>query len=243
MLVPELTVGCSIAGPRRNGGDGPIVTNVAAPDLAAGKMPDSPKHTSTELRKPGIAGRRPAGAEAVAPSAATAAPGRQPARLVLAGALAMFSLSVLAAAGLFLLGGDDDPADAAPISILPVQPAGVTILAKQPEPGGRNPSPAAPTAGGAATPSGFAMELGAALSFAELSARFALVSRQNAEVEFDRLEPRATLRDTDNGLEARLLVGPFGSAEAAGQTCGQIALPAGIECRAVPFEGELIARE
>ena len=86
--------------------------------------------------------------------------------------------------------------------------------------------------------------LGSAQSFTELSRRFGEIARANQEIPFDTLEPRATLKDTAQGLEARLVVGPFASeAEARKRICDQIALPAGVECRPAPFEGELIARQ
>lgn len=132
-----------------------------------------------------------------------------------------------------------------PIALAPAAPAGVTVVEQQPE---TDTAPqeapiAAPVAEGITNPSGYAIELGSALSFAELSARFARIASQNAEAEFDRLEPRATLKDTATGLEARLLVGPFATADEAGSACAALALPAGVDCRPVPFEGELIARE
>ncbi len=134
----------------------------------------------------------------------------------------------------------------APISILPPQPEGVTVLVKQPEPQsteGPLQSNSAPVAGGSQLAIGFAMDLGAADSFSDLSGRFATIAEGNQEIPFDRLEPRATLRDTASGLEARLLVGPFGKLEEAEAACASIALPAGVDCQAQPFEGELIARQ
>jgi len=91
-------------------------------------------------------------------------------------------------------------------------------------------------------PSHFAIELGSAFSFAELSARFAFIAEQNAESGIDALEPRAILVDTNFGVEARLLVGPFDDASKAGEACGALALPAGVGCRPVPFAGEVISR-
>jgi hypothetical protein len=137
-----------------------------------------------------------------------------------------------------------------PVSILPKEPAGTTIIVKQPEaPAATQPEakpadlPAAPVASGSQMGSGYSMDLGAALSFTELSRRFGEIARANQEIPFDALEPRATLKDTAQGLEARLVVGPFATEAEARQTCEQIALPAGIECRPAPFEGELISRQ
>jgi hypothetical protein len=90
---------------------------------------------------------------------------------------------------------------------------------------------------------GYAIELGGARSFSELSKRFAAIAEANQEIAFDRMEPRVTLEDNEQGVEARLLVGPFDSLVEAEETCAQIALPAGIGCRPVAFAGELIARK
>jgi len=167
--------------------------------------------------------------------------------LVLLAGVALYA--VKGAAGFDFLVGQPMPRPALPT---PAQAGGVTVLAKQPAEG--PPRMSAPRTSSIATPAGeatgearstahgFAVELGKARSFAELSARFAAISRDNAEAGFDRLEPRATLVDTFDGLEARLLVGPFATKAEAQATCGQIALPAGIVCRAVPFAGERIAR-
>jgi hypothetical protein len=90
---------------------------------------------------------------------------------------------------------------------------------------------------------GYAIELGGARSFGELSKRFAAIAEANQEIAFDRMEPRVTLADTAAGVEARLLVGPFDSLVDAEETCAQIALPAGIGCRPTGFAGEVIARQ
>lgn len=131
-----------------------------------------------------------------------------------------------------------------PLSILPSEPDGVTIVLKKPELERQVPQAVpAPVTQGADRAQGFAMDLGAAQSFSELSQRFARLAQTNAELGFDRLEPRAILIDTSAGLQARLLVGPFTNDAQAAQACANIALPAGIECQAVEFSGELIARE
>jgi hypothetical protein len=90
---------------------------------------------------------------------------------------------------------------------------------------------------------GYAIELGGARSFSELSRRFAAIADANQEIAFDRMEPRVTLADTATGVEARLLVGPFDSLVDAEETCAQIALPSGIGCRPTGFAGEVIARQ
>ena len=161
--------------------------------------------------------------------------------------LASIAVFFLAAAALvfFLLRFlDSRQTDPEPVSLLPEEPAGVMIVLKKPEAGDQvQQVAAAPVAQGADRAHGFAIELGAAQSFSELSRRFAGLAQANAELEFDRLEPRAILVDTSAGLEARLLVGPFDSRAVAESICGNIALPAGIDCRPAEFKGELISRE
>ena len=140
--------------------------------------------------------------------------------------------------------GQSGKDDGAPVSILPEAPGGVTVLEKQPEtdsPGTVVPS--APIAQGAGIATGFAMDLGAADSFIDLTRRFATIVAENGENNFLRLEPRAVLRETVNGLEARLLVGPFDSEAEAAEACEVLILREGVVCTAQPFEGELIARE
>lgn len=158
--------------------------------------------------------------------------------------VAVFCVAAAALVFFLLRFLDGRQADTGPISILPDQPDGVTIVLKKPE---AEPqvlqAVSAPVAQGADRARGFAVELGAAKSFSELSRRFAGLARTNAELELDRLEPRAILVDTASGLEARLLVGPFDDHAAANEICSNIALPAGIECRPREFAGELIARE
>ncbi len=132
------------------------------------------------------------------------------------------------------------------VAVLPKEPAGTTVLVKKSEP----PAPAqpapAPEAAAQSNPqfaNGYSIDLGAALSFTELSRRFGEISRSNQEIPFDTLEPRATLRDTPQGLEARLIVGPFVTKEEAEDVCARIALPVDVECSTAPFEGELISRQ
>jgi hypothetical protein len=133
------------------------------------------------------------------------------------------------------------------VPILPEEPAGTTVIVKVPDPQvvaeKQAENIAAPVASGSQVANGYSIDLGAAQSFTALSRRFGEIARANQEIGFDALEPRATLKDTPQGLEARLVVGPFATEAEAVRTCEQIALPAGIECRAAPFEGELIARQ
>jgi hypothetical protein len=149
-----------------------------------------------------------------------------------------------------------ETADTAPDGPLAKVPEGMTVIPKKQAatqvPVAAEPVPAAvqtteeadPVAAPAATQQlGYGIELGAARSFGELSRRFAEIADANQEAAFDQLEPRATLADTPDGLEARLLVGPFATLDDAESTCGQLALPAGISCRPVGFAGEVIARQ
>ena len=155
------------------------------------------------------------------------------------------ALIVLAVAGMIFLGGDlRDYLSFGGSSATPAGEPGVTVLDRQPYDRNASAPPPAPQAKrAAAVPSEFAMELGGAQSFSALSVRFAEIAGQNAEAGFDRLQPRATLKETMEGLEARLLVGPFQTRQAALAACNELALPRNILCRAVPFEGEAIARQ
>ena len=133
-----------------------------------------------------------------------------------------------------------------PVPVLPEEPAGTTVLVKKPEPPAPAqpaPAPEAPAQTSPQYANGYSIDLGAALSFTELSRRFGEIARSNQEIPFDTLEPRATLKDTPQGLEARLIVGPFVTKEEAEDICARIALPAGVECSTAPFEGELISRQ
>lgn len=126
---------------------------------------------------------------------------------------------------------------------------GVTVLTRKPYvPHATSGGPTEPKKPADVTPvrangPAYAMELGAAPSFSALSTRFATIAGQNAEAGFDRLEPHATLVETDKGLEARLLVGPFASQAEAEAACATLALPQGVTCSAVMFDGERIARQ
>ncbi|WP_075996609.1 hypothetical protein [Salaquimonas pukyongi] len=138
----------------------------------------------------------------------------------------------------------ETPDDGAPVSILPDEPAGITVLEKQAEAEKTGEvAPTAPIAQGAGIATGFAMDLGAADSFIELTQRFSAIVSENGESNFLRLEPRAVLRETVTGLEARLLVGPFDSEAEAADACKVLILGEGIDCTPQPFEGELIARQ
>lgn len=141
--------------------------------------------------------------------------------------------------------GEQD--DGKPISILPEKNGedfGVTILQKQPETDDEGkPVTLAPIAQGADIASGFAMDLGAADSYLELSRRFADIANVNGPENFRRLEPRAVLRETVTGLEARLLVGPFETRKEATEACAILVLDASLECLPTEFEGELIPRD
>ncbi|MCG6856680.1 MAG: SPOR domain-containing protein [Salaquimonas sp.] len=120
---------------------------------------------------------------------------------------------------------------------------GVTVLKRQPFDDTAGNSVKSVVKAPVTAPIAYAVELGSATSFSQLSARFAEIARQNAEAGFENLEPRATLKETMEGLEARLLVGPFATHEDAAKACSGLSLPDGIICRTVPFEGERITRE
>ncbi|MGI9401378.1 MAG: hypothetical protein ACR2O0_09005 [Rhizobiaceae bacterium] len=130
------------------------------------------------------------------------------------------------------------------ISVLPREPEGVTVLNKRDEARlTAEPAIAIPEAEESTTATGFGISLGSAASFSALSKRFAEITETNAEMLLDQLEPRATLKDTENGLEAQLMIGPFDTLIDAQQACTSIALPSNIICIAEKFEGELIERQ
>lgn len=131
-----------------------------------------------------------------------------------------------------------------PLSILPKEPAGVTVIAKQPEEIQTVANNTRISVGLTnQLENGFAMEVGSALSFVELSGKFAKIAELNGKENFDRLEPRALLSETVDGLRAKLLIGPFKDEAAAKEACDVLILPAEETCSIQPFDGELIGRE
>ncbi len=144
-----------------------------------------------------------------------------------------------------LAGKPADPeANNQPVSILPAKPDGITIVEKQPEtPDPSAPVALAPVAQGSEIATGFAMDMGPADSYLELSRRFAELTNLNGVENFQRLEPRAVLRETVTGLEARLLIGPFDTEKQADEACSVLILPNEASCNSVLFQGDLISRE
>ncbi len=225
-------------------------------------MPDSRRKTILREKSQPIA--RPAprtGARDTDGATATGRPAREPAllRLIkrgLLGLAALFLILVTILAILLawsMLTGDDSANRAADPSNIDAseggtstgaqQGDGVTILSKE---GGQAEPQAFPgtlvdSQSNPAT--GFAIDLGAAMSFSELSRRFADIEQLNAEAGFENLQPRAIITDAANGIEARLLVGPFDSMAQAQEICAAIALPDGVDCSARAFAGEVISRQ
>ncbi len=165
---------------------------------------------------------------------------------------ALAAALVLAIGGMIFLGEARQPGAArveASASGQAGEDIGVTVLTRKPYvPHATAGTPDEPVKPAVVTPvrasdPAYAMELGAAPSFSALSTRFATIAGQNAEAGFDLLEPHATLVETDKGLEARLLVGPFASRAEAEATCTTLALPQGVTCNAAAFDGERIARQ
>lgn len=146
--------------------------------------------------------------------------------------------------GAKLAARDSTPPVETPLSILPPAPDGVTVIEKQAENAAIDASlPVAPVAQGADLARGYAMDLGGAMSFLDLSRRFSAITEANGPENFQRLEPRAVLKETMAGLEARLLIGPFETETAAREACEVLILDEPIDCRPTLFEGELIARQ
>lgn len=130
-----------------------------------------------------------------------------------------------------------------PMSILPVEPEGITVLEKQAELEVGSNNTTVPIAAPSQIVSGYAMEVGTALSFSELSRKFSQIVTANGIKNFNSLEPRAVLSETINGLQAKLLIGPFKDEASAGEACEVLILSDGTVCNTQIFEGELIARE
>ena len=139
---------------------------------------------------------------------------------------------------------DDENSQLEPLSILPIQPEGTTVLAKQPDQD-ENQGTAifAPIAQGGDIATGFAIDMGATDSYIELSGKFAEIVETNGAENFQRLEPRAILRETVSGLEARLLIGPFETLEQAKEACDALILPPDTPCIPDTFQGDLIPRQ
>ena len=121
--------------------------------------------------------------------------------------------------------------------------AGVTILTRSDFSSNQlQNSTDAPTAQGADVAHDFGIFLGKAQAFATLSARFGRIAKLNADL-FHRLEPRALIVESENGLSALLLAGPFKSEHEAKKACDIINIPISIHCGTQMFDGELIARQ
>lgn len=140
--------------------------------------------------------------------------------------------------------------DGQPISLLktgsttkPVD-FGVSVYPRSPERQTSKPLEvlSAPVAQGADAAHGFGIALGEAQAFSTLTERFDLIARMNSGM-FAGLEARAMFIETDRGLTARLLAGPFTTARDATKTCSIIIIPNGIDCVVQNFEGDLISRQ
>ena len=192
---------------------------------------------------------------ATGPSTTNASPGFTSSKFILAAALLTFCL-IAAAAAVYLtktpinISGTKKPlqntsqGSEEPVALVPDKPDGVTIVEKMPELEESDQSTALiPVAQGAAAAQGFAVDLGEASSYSALSARFASLVEANDKATLDKLEPRVLLKDTDTGLQARLLIGPLETLAAAQTLCKTLTLPPEIKCDATQFEGELIDRQ
>jgi hypothetical protein len=82
-----------------------------------------------------------------------------------------------------------------------------------------------------------ALDLGAGVSFDALRARWEQI-RTNSPSPVSSLEARAVLRDTDEGLQAHLVVGPLANRAQALELCGIVSTASNGKCSAVTFEGQ-----
>ena len=75
----------------------------------------------------------------------------------------------------------------------------------------------------------------------DLSAAFSNLKRRSPDV-FASLEPRFVLIENEDALEARLLTGPFDTAQAVSRFCQHVKLNFTLACAPAPFGGEPLPR-
>ncbi len=122
----------------------------------------------------------------------------------------------------------------------PIQETGTTIMVRQPAPveePGRPLASIAPQPG--ITTSAVGIYLGNGLSFSTLAKRYAMLARA-APVLFSSLQPRATIIDTQQGMEAHLIAGPIKSVAIAERLCAKIRLRIETTCTPANFTGKVL---
>jgi hypothetical protein len=93
----------------------------------------------------------------------------------------------------------------------------------------------------AALPSEYGVDIGSALSIQALHARWAGIRSAHPQL-FEGLKPVVTLKEIPRSkrVELRLMVGPFPSAEAAGQLCASL-VAFRLPCQPTSFDGQHLA--
>lgn len=87
----------------------------------------------------------------------------------------------------------------------------------------------------------FAVEIGAADTMAGLRELWRRLSRENRPL-IGALDPAVALTEQDGTLRLRLLAGPFANAADAIQLCA-VLVRRGVDCRAVPSEGQQLVMQ
>ena len=86
------------------------------------------------------------------------------------------------------------------------------------------------------------IDLGGGGSFSDLSRRFLTIASQAPDL-FDGLQAKGGIRETANGLQARLVAGPFKSRQLALNACQELKSKVKTECYPADFAGQfLVAR-
>jgi len=81
------------------------------------------------------------------------------------------------------------------------------------------------------------VDLGTGISFDALRDRWNSIAANNPDITAG-LEARAVLRESANGMQAHLIVGPFPSSDTANQICNNLSLNQQAACRPTTFEGQ-----
>ncbi len=85
----------------------------------------------------------------------------------------------------------------------------------------------------------YGIDLGTSHSFSALGKRYSSMV-DFAPSLFTALEPRASIVDVDNGIEAHLIAGPFDDKQGAQQRCNDILQRINTQCSPVRFVGRAL---
>lgn len=135
----------------------------------------------------------------------------------------------------------------------PAKPSGLAAavattgatMAPAPQPTSQPPAPAAPatapetTGSISASPDAAALDLGGHRSLASLKRAWSDMTTRYSEFGA-RMEPLARLRETDSGMEARLLAGPYSNQAEAAKSCMRLKA-LGVSCAVTTYSGQPLA--